>query len=153
MTARAKVIIAKTTAFWNIIIDITTVSTNDAITPSAKNGTILTRPPLADASFLTVFCCFGKEMLKNPDCFSRKYRENDKKGRQRQPFCFYFMRFGETQSKDQSTTGIISSEQLRQQQPEKQRPEQQQRLQSQQNRFRGCLCCHRLCHRWWSCIC
>ena len=55
-------------------------------------------------------------MLKKPDCFSRKYKENDKKGCRRQPFCFYFMRFGETQSKDQSTTGIISSEQLRQQQ-------------------------------------
>lgn len=38
MTARAKVIIAKTTAFWNITIDITTVSTNDAITPSAKTA-------------------------------------------------------------------------------------------------------------------
>ena len=45
MTARANVIIAKTIAFWNRIIDITTVSTNDTITPSAKNGTIEARPP------------------------------------------------------------------------------------------------------------
>lgn len=73
-------------------------------------------------------------------------KKTTKKAAVRQPFRSYFMRFGETQSKDQSATEIISSEQLRQQQPEKQRPEQQQRLQSQQNRFRGCLCCHRLCH-------
>ncbi|MCI5528420.1 MAG: hypothetical protein PUI40_10610, partial [Oscillospiraceae bacterium] len=57
-------------------------------------------------------------------------KKTTKKAAVRQPFRSYFMRFGETQSKDQSATEIISSEQLRQQQPEKQRPEQQQRLQS-----------------------
>lgn len=45
----------KTIAFWNRIIDITTVSTNDTITPSAKNGTIEARPPAADKRFLASF--------------------------------------------------------------------------------------------------